>query len=253
MTEAGASESSQASSRKSGKSRLDAATTKKENGKTWPKAPKSKDHKVNSATADLSTTVRRPKSPEEQAEEMYTSASQALTSRNWPKAEKLLRQALEHDPSLSPARQKLAWLYVKTGRQNRAERLLRSGLKRDQAAHGVRSLLARLLIGRKAWNDAVAVLLQGRQPSIREKPEHFALLAYAYRKKGDFSQAAELYAGLSRIQPETSRWWLGLGLSQEARDNAEAAARAYATALGCRDLSSSLRDFLQRRLKGLQE
>jgi len=196
---------------------------------------------------DLETSISGPKSPRE----LLRAAEKASQRGQWPEAEELLRQALSKEPSYVPARRSLASIFIRSERRDRAERLLRKGLQMSPDALPLRTLLGGLLIEKKAWGRALEVLTGGEQPAVSEQPEHFARIAWIYRQTGRYTEAATLYARLTQADPEAGTWWLGLGLSLEGQGNAEAAGRAYRAALDCPDLGTSLRRFVQQRLKGL--
>ncbi len=209
--------------------------------------PQTTDPEPRKGQPDMAKTVRAPKSPGEQAEEFMLAANAALNKGEWFQAVKLLRQALSKTPAHARARQTLASIHIRTGRAQQAKQVLRLGLDHGPEAINLRSLLAGILIREKDWSGVLEVLNHESRPQIDEQPEYFAMMAYAFRKREDFAQAAHLYSSLCRMQPDTGTWWVGLGLSREGLNEASAAARAYETALECQDLTAPLRAFVQDR------
>ena len=209
--------------------------------------PQTTNSEIRTGQPDMTKTVRAPKSPGEQAEKLMLAANSALNKGDWFQAEEFLRQALSKAPAHVQARQTLASIHIRTGRAQQAKQVLRLGLDHAPEAIILRSLLAGILIREKDWSGVLKVLNHESRPQINEQPEYFAMMAYTFRKREDFAQAAHLYSSLCRMQPDTGTWWIGLGLSREGLNEASAAARAYETALECQNLTAPLRAFVQDR------
>lgn len=80
---------------------------------------------------------------------------------------------------------------------------------------------ARIFIARDDIDGALW-LLESYSPVIGDYPEYYALKAALYYKKSMYQQSVKYYRELLSQQENNSRYWLGLAVSLDALDDAEA-------------------------------
>ena len=152
----------------------------------------------------------------------------------------LLEAHIEAAPLAHQSRETLIKLLISRGEFAKAEMLSDAGLALVANHAGFKKAKARLLIQREDY-IAAADVLAARAPSASADPEYFELLASAQLAAADFQGSAQSYRQLIESDRSQSRWWYGLGISQERLGNTQQAIQAYRQALGGRDLSASLR------------
>lgn len=158
--------------------------------------------------------------------------------------------ALELDPQLHAAREDFGTLRVRQGRMQEAESLMKDGLALDPDWVGYRRLAARIELGR---NNAAAAasMLERNPPTAETDPEYHGLLASAYQRLERHNDAARIYGGLTRLQPNESHWWAGYGLSRDALGDAPGALAAYSQARSLGGLDTLVLDHINRRAAAL--
>lgn len=152
----------------------------------------------------------------------------------------LLEAHIEAAPLAHQSRETLIKLLISRDEFAKAEMLSDAGLALVANHAGFKKAKARLLIQREDY-IAAADVLAARAPSASADPEYFELLASAQLAAADFQGSAQSYRQLIESDRSQSRWWYGLGISQERLGNTQQAIQAYRQALGGRDLSASLR------------
>jgi MSHA biogenesis protein MshN len=58
---------------------------------------------------------------------------------------------------------------------------------------------------------------------------------------------------MTLLEPNNGKWWMALGINQDALDQAQQAATAYKRALSLGGLSSASAQYATARLQALQE
>ncbi len=90
---------------------------------------------------------------------------------------------------------------------------------------GFVSLLARIHVEQGAPDTAVTLLEQQRL--AKPDAEILALLATLYQRSDRHPQAIAAYKDALTLKPQEGKWWVGLGISQEAMQNWAEARFAY--------------------------
>jgi len=191
----------------------------------------------------------RTMTKEDQAENKFREGIQLIRQSRPDDAEQRLRAALALNPAHVHARESLAALLVEQGRWLEAQALLEEGLGLlpNQVSFGF--LLARLYV--EQGKDAAGLqLLERLQPHAGSNPDFLAFLATLYQRTNRHADAVNYFKQATSARPAEGRWWVGLGISQEAlndRDNARAAfQRANAMPLDPR-----LAEYVSKRLTQL--
>ena len=164
--------------------------------------------------------------PGQRAENRYRAAAQQMQQHQVVEAEQGLRAALEEDPRHIGARDLLAALLLERGRMDDARQVLEQGLTAvpDQASFA--TLLARIYVEQNAEPKAIALLEQQRR-GAKPNPDTLALLATLYQRAARHGEAIVAFKEALAQRPLEGKWWLGLGISQEAEQNWNEARFAY--------------------------
>jgi MSHA biogenesis protein MshN len=187
----------------------------------------------------------------DQAEEAYREGVQSLQQNRVDQAQEKLRFAVATDPQHVEARELLAGLLMRRGALVEAEPLLNDGLAANPEHYRFAQLLARIHIQRGASKQALTLLEQS-QPYAETDAEFFGFLAALYQRAGQHENAIKAYTRAVTINPQQSQWWLGLGISFEAKRNWNAAYRAYRRAVASRQLNRKLGRYARERLASVQ-
>ncbi len=121
---------------------------------------------------------------ETSVDEIVSSGTAALKSKNWIKAEASFREALSRDP-----KNRDAWV----------------GLGKAQ-------------VGRKNWDAAIETYTKGRE-ALPDWHRSLYQLGYIYRKKAEYDRAIEFYGKYIEVAPDDPDGYFGLG--QSHRKNGE--------------------------------
>ncbi|WP_440876249.1 tetratricopeptide repeat protein [Thalassotalea sp. PLHSN55] len=194
--------------------------------------------------------TRRQLSSAELAAQKMQHAEKVLAENNVEKAEQLFEDILMLQPEHKQARKKLAALWFGRQAYQSAINVLSQGISLDPNDSDFRLMSARiyLKVGKvKAALNTLSVL-----PDTPNK-EYQLLLANVAQQSENFDLAINAYKHLLTIEPNNSRWWLGLAIAYDSNSQFEQASLAYQSALELGDLSASSSDFAQQRLQELGE
>lgn len=164
--------------------------------------------------------------PEQRAENRYRAAAQQMQQHQVVEAEQGLRAALEEDPRHIGARDLLAALLLERGRMDDARQVLEQGLSVVPGQASFTTLLARIYVEQNAEPKAIALLEQQRR-GAKPNPDTLALLATLYQRAARHGEAIVAFKEALAQRPLEGKWWLGLGISQEAEQNWNEARFAY--------------------------
>ena len=166
-----------------------------------------------------------PLTSEQTAENAYRAAAQQLQQRQLIEAEAGFKSALATNPRHVAARELLASLLLERARMDEARQLLEQGLASVPGQSGFVSLLARIHVEQGAPDTAITLLEQQRL--AKPDAETLALLATLYQRGGRHTPAIAAYKDALTLKPQEGKWWVGLGISQEAMQNWADARFAY--------------------------
>ena len=179
----------------------------------------------------------------------YKKAQKALKAGDSRKAIGFLTQTLKYQPEWIKARQKLAALYYGRGDTRKAIATLQDGLVLDGDQPDLRLTMAKLLVNESQQQAALNVL--SRMPK-KNHSGYLAMRGALAQQLNNNELAMSSYKLLVTEEPYDGRWWLGLGIALERRDEAEKALNAYQQALLMGRISSQSQQFIQQRLALLE-
>lgn len=197
--------------------------------------------------------IKKPsvQGPSQLAERNYQEAVEALQNGKIADAQRSLREALEQQSRHHQSRELLAEIYLRNGQTGEAENLLAAGAMLDPRYTLFSKLHARLLAQRGDVSGALQVLERYLTDAAGD-PEYHALLGALYQRAGNHARAVSAYRAALRLQSNQGLWWMGLGISLEAEQNASEALSAYRRAQGSGDLTGATLEFVQRKIARLE-
>ena len=201
------------------------------------------------AAADATPSIKQP-SRANAGRDTAARARAAREDGRWAEAASLYRQALDSDPEAWRLRRELANVEQQRGDHQAALDVLDAGLEQGVHTSALARAKARLLMA-EAPAEAIDVL-EAHPPQGFGEGRWHALLASLYREQGRAQDAAALYRGMVREQPQNGVWWLGLGVSLEETGDRDRALAAYQRALRVGELDGDLMAFLRRRVERLE-
>lgn len=180
----------------------------------------------------------RPLSNAQLSSQHYVAAVRHLTAGDTDKAENNLGLALSYDEHNTHARDLLATLYSKTGRNELAITILQNESVFDRLSFTSAMLLANLLADKGDVPGAITVLQRmlptqlGNQQEQQQEyqqyyQQYYATLAALFYRDAQYARAQQIYKSLLQQNPNNSIWWLGLGVTLEASARTQAALKAY--------------------------
>ncbi len=193
---------------------------------------------------------RRQLSPAELAKQKMAQAEKALSDNDIEKAEQRFEEILMLQPENKQARKKLAALWFGRQSYQPAVNLLSQGIALDANDSEFRLMKARIYLNRGNHRAALTTL-QGLPDSPNQ--EYQLLMANVAQQSGEYDLAIRGYKNLVAMEPQSSRWRLGLAIAYDSNSQFELAQPAYENALAFGDLSSSSASFAQQRLQELGE
>jgi Flp pilus assembly protein TadD len=196
----------------------------------------------------IMSKIAAPKSREEIASEQYQEIEKLLADSKNKEAIYKLYIFLGDFPSHIEARTTLASLLINGGQWQKASEVLVIGLKKHPGSLPLIKLQARALIHRNKLNEAIELLLSQIGKAIHDA-EYLSLLAFLYQKTGNFAAAVELYQQLTRLEPQKTAWWLGLGIALEKMGHKNSAKNAYLRGYHGTNVPQGLQQLLLDKVK----
>lgn len=184
--------------------------------------------------------------PEELSIQAQDKAKKALDNSDLKNAIELYSEALRYTPQDTKLRQTLSALYYGKGEVRKSFEILQKGISRDSDNITLRLSLAKLLLKEKQQTTALSVLTP--LPS-NASVEYLSFRGALAQKSNQDDIALTSYAKLVELEPESGRWWLGLGIQQERRLEFDNAKHAYTMALQGLGVSGQSQQFIRDRLK----
>lgn len=186
--------------------------------------------------------------PRDRAEAEFQRAETALAGGRASEAADALRGALKQDPSHVAARQLLLRQLLELRKVGEVVALLQEGLQQLPDQTGWAMSLARLQLER--GDPAAADATLARSASFAEASADYAgFMGHLKTRLGEPRQAIPLYARATRLAPDEGRWWLGLGLAQEADGRLADARESLRHALATGRLSRELAAVAEQHLR----
>ena len=194
------------------------------------------------------STAQRELTPQQMSESSYRRALIALQEGRVSVAMADLDQALELYPRHDAARQTYISLLLENKRYDDAIRQLRIGLGLDPRQPGLAMVLARLQLER--GGPALDTLMR-TLPYAGGSAEYQAFLAGVLQREQRHAEAVEHYREALKLSPQNGVWWMGLGISLQADQQASQARDAFTHARSSGGLTPELQAFVERKLEQL--
>ncbi|MBI2276217.1 MAG: tetratricopeptide repeat protein [Dechloromonas sp.] len=186
--------------------------------------------------------------PRDRADADYRKAETALATGRSGEATEALRAALKHDAGHVPARQALLRQLLDQRRFDEAMSILQEGLDLQPMQTGWAMSLARLQLERSDVTAADRTLSRS-QAYAEANADYAAFQGHLKTKIGAHRLAIAHYQRAARLAPGEGRWWLGLGLAQEADGKAAESKEALRRALATATLSAELTAVAEQHLR----
>jgi len=193
---------------------------------------------------------RRQLSAEELVQQKMSQAEQAIENNKADKAEALFEEILLLKPEQKEARKQLAALWFGRQAYQGAINLLAQGLALAPKDTDFRLMKARLYLAQGNKEQAYQVLAV--MPDTVNS-EYQLALANTAQQLGKFDAAIGAYKILLQMQPQNSRWWLGLAVAHDSHGEFSKAVQSYRSAIGQGGLSDSAANFARQRVTELGE
>jgi MSHA biogenesis protein MshM len=149
------------------------------------------------------------------------------------------------------ARESLALILIQLGAIEAAISVLNEGLEIDPAHLPFAMLRARLSVELGAIDEAVGIL---EAVSLDDfDVDHAAFLAALLQRRNEHDRSIALYSQVLNSNPDRAIWWMGLGISLEAKRRSEDALKIYRTARAVGTLTGEPRAFVSRRIRTLED
>lgn len=191
-------------------------------------------------------------SPQQQAEFSYQKSVALLQQGRVTEAQESLGESLRVAPDHAASRQALAGILVEKKQYAQAEQLLRDGLGRGGSQPEFAMAMARIQVERGDGRGALETLQQNL-PSAKEHASYQAFLAALLQRQGQHKLAIEHYLTALRLAPTSASSLVGLGISLQAENHPAEAQEAFSRAKTSGGLSPELQNFVEQRLKQLQQ
>jgi tetratricopeptide (TPR) repeat protein len=184
---------------------------------------------------------------DQQAQNFYAQAQQAIAQRNPEKARAFLRQAIDTYPAHHQSRLLLARLLLEQRQPDAAHQLMAQGLL---LAPGNEEFILMQAHGAMLGNDidtAISILQVSLQISPRSGDYH-AFLGTLLQRKNRHPEAIAQFTAALRQSPRNAEWLVGIGISMQNEKMTLAATQAFQQAIDLGTLTPSLTAFAQQQL-----
>jgi len=140
---------------------------------------------------------------------------------------------------------------IQEGRMEDAQTLLLDGIKISPQRPEFFMALAHVHLTMNDVDAAIKTMEEGL-PAAASHAEFHALFAALLQRTGRHDEAIAHYVIAIRLKPDSANWFLGLGISLQAKKDESSAVEAYQRAIEL-GLSPSLMQFTQERLRQLNK
>lgn len=184
----------------------------------------------------------------DRADAEFRKAENALASGRSTEGIEGLRTALKQDPAYVQARQLLLRQLLDMRKIEEAMTLLQEGLELQPAQTGWAMSLARLQLEQ---NDMAAAdrTLARSQVYAEANADYAGFQGHLKSRQSAYRAAVTHYQRATRLAPNEGRWWLGLGLAQEADGRPVEARESMRHAIATGTLSVELSAVAEQHLR----
>jgi len=184
----------------------------------------------------------------DRADAEYRRAENALAAGRTAEGVEGLRAALKQDPTYVPVRQLLLRQLLEMRKIEEAMTVLQEGLDHQPAQTGWAMSLARLQL--EQHDLAAADRTLARSQVYAEASADYAGFQGHLKSRQSANRAAVThYQRATRLAPNEGRWWLGLGLAQEADGRIAEAKESMRRAIATGTLSVELSAVAEQHLR----
>jgi len=191
---------------------------------------------------------RRQLTSEELIEQKISKAEKAINANNLTKAEQLFEEILIIDPKQQQVRKKLAALWFGRKSFNEAINLLSQGIALAPENSELRSMQAHVYLQKGNLKQAYNSL---RALADLPQQEYQLLIVNITQQLSNYDAAINAYKILLDLQPENSRWHLGLATIYDKTSEFVLAVSEYNLALAQGGLSQDSSHFAMQRIQAL--
>lgn len=186
--------------------------------------------------------------PRDRADAEYRKAENAIASGRHADAVGALRAALKQDPSYVQARHLLLRQLLDMRKIDEAMSALEEGLGLQPAQTGWAMSLARLQLEQQDVAAADRTLARS-QVYAEANADYAGFQGHLKSRQGASRAAVAHYQRATRLAPNEGRWWLGLGLAQEADGHVAEAKESLRRAMATGTLSVELSAVAEQHLR----
>ncbi len=214
------------------------------------KQEKNKQEKAKQEVAKKATvTVKQVKlTPQQLAAKAIERGKKELSNNNLGAAIEEFEAALRYTPSNERNRKRLAALYYGKRDTRKAINVLQRGIRLNADSQPLRLALSNLLIKEGQPMPALNPLLH-LPASV--SVDYLAMRAGLAQQLKNDEVAYESYHLLTQKEDENARWWLGLAIQQERKQEYLSALHSYQQAMERVGVSKQTLTFIQNRIKWL--
>jgi MSHA biogenesis protein MshN len=186
--------------------------------------------------------------PRDRADAEYRRAENALAAGRSAEAVEGLRAALKQDPAYAQVRQMLLRQLLEMRKIEEAMTVLREGLELQPAQTGWAMSLARLQLEQNDIAGADRTLARS-QVYADASADYAGFQGHLKSRLGANREAVAHYQRAARLAPNEGRWWLGLGLAQEADGHLAEAKESMRRSIASGTLSVELSAVAEQHLR----
>lgn len=190
--------------------------------------------------------------PDQKSGNDYRQALLNLQQGRVSEAQANLTQALEANPANQEARLTLAGLLLESKRMNEAKALLAAGLTITPEQNEFRIALARLQV--ESGNQTAALnTLELGLAHAKDNANYQNFLATLLQRSGRHEEAISHYMTAVSLGSSSASTLIGLGISLQAVGQLKKAKDAFTQAQASTELTPELSNFVEQKLKHLQD
>ena len=184
----------------------------------------------------------------DRADAEYRRAENALAAGRIAEGIEGLRAALKQDPAYVPVRQMLLRQLLEMRKIEEAMTVLQEGLELQPAQTGWAMSLARLQLEQHDIAAADRTLAKS-QVYAEASADYAGFQGHLKSRQSAYRAAVTHYQRATRLAPNEGRWWLGLGLAQEADGRLAEAKESMRRAIATATLSVELSAVAEQHLR----
>ncbi len=194
---------------------------------------------------------RDTSTPRDRADAEFRRALALRSQRRGTESLEAMRMALAIDSAYESVRQSMVATLLESKQYDEAIQALNEGLRLNPANTAFTMALARISVERGDVDSALNIL-DRQAANALGNADYRAFRAALQQRIGRHAEAMEEYRAALAVSPGTGQWWVGLGISQQARAQTREALESFRRAKGTGTLSPELVSFVDQRISQLQ-